>query len=109
MVSAFLSFFFPPLPFFPLPLPFSVPSPPATRTPGHGVWKRTGFRTFDFRHVFYSFDAGGVLIATFDWHSEAKLTRKGDKFEGVSRMVRTDTAGNEMPFCATMEAERITL
>ncbi len=88
---------------------FGTRAPPATRTSGHGVWKRTGFRAFDYRLLFYSFDVNGLLTATMDIRSDLKLAMNGQTFEGVSRFVRTDISGNALHFCATLSGERITL
>jgi hypothetical protein len=88
---------------------FGTRSPPSTRTSGHGVWKRTGGRTYEYRSVFFSFTPDNVLAANMDVRADIKLTRNGRKFEGVSRLVRTDLAGNALHFCATLAGERITL
>ena len=88
---------------------FGTRAPPATRTSGHGVWKRTGFRTFDYRLLFYSFDVNGLLTATMDIRSDLKLAMNGQTFQGVSRFLRTDISGNALHFCATLSGERIKL
>ena len=88
---------------------FGTRSPPSNRTSGHGVWKRTGYRTFGYRAAFFSFDANGLLAASMDVRADVKLARQGDTFEGVSRLVRTDLSGNELRFCATVSGERISL
>lgn len=88
---------------------FGTRSPPSSRTSGHGVWQRTGYRTFEYRAAFFSFDANGLLAATMDVGADVELARKGDTFEGVSRLVRTDLSGNELRFCATLSGERISL
>lgn len=88
---------------------FGTRAPPATRTSGHGVWERTGHRTYDYRVLFDSFDANGLLTATMDIRSGLNLHRDGNTFEGVSRFVRTDISGNALRFCATLSGERISL
>jgi hypothetical protein len=88
---------------------FGTRSPPASRTSGHGIWKRTGNRSFEFRHVFYSFDANQALAANMDVRSDVTVNRKGNRFEGVARLVRTDLEGKALHFCATLNGERITL
>ncbi len=88
---------------------FGTRSPPSTRTSGHGVWNRTGFRSFEYRTVFFSFDGNGLLAASMDVRADLKLAQQGDTFEGVSRLVRTDLSGNELRFCATLSGERILL
>jgi hypothetical protein len=88
---------------------FGTRSPPSNRTSGHGVWKRTGYRSFDYRSVFFSFDDTGQLVANMDFRSELKLARNGNRFKGVSRLVRTELGGTELHFCATLSGERISL
>ena len=88
---------------------FGTRSPPATRTPGHGVWQRRGHRTYDYRELFYSFDANGLLTATMDIRTDVKLAMDGNTFGGVSRFLRTDVSGNTLRFCATMSGKRISL
>jgi hypothetical protein len=88
---------------------FGTRSPPSTRTSGHGVWSRTGYRTFDYRTVFYSFGPDNALAASMDIRGDIKLAKHGRTFKGVSRLVRTDLAGNVLQFCATLSGERITL
>ena len=88
---------------------FGTRSPPSTRTSGHGAWKRTGWRTFEYRSVFFSFDANQELVANMDFRGDLKLTNKGQKLEGVSRLVRTEVSGIEIRFCATLSGERISL
>jgi hypothetical protein len=84
-------------------------SSPARRSPGFGVWERTGYRKFAYRDIFHSFDADGLLFATMDITSDLKLSKNGDTFTGVSRFVRTEVSGIVRHFCATMSGERITL
>lgn len=88
---------------------FGTRAPPATRTSGHGVWERTGYSTFDYRVLFDSFDANGLLTATMDIRSGLTLAIDGNTFEGVSRFVRTDISGNVLRFCATLSGERLSL
>jgi hypothetical protein len=88
---------------------FGTRSPPASRTSGHGVWQRTGNRTFEYHAQFYSFDANGLLAATMDITADLKVASKGDTLGGVARLVRTDLSGNALRFCATLIGERITL
>lgn len=84
-------------------------APPATRSSGHGVWKRIGFDEFGYRFMFHSFDGNGFLTATMDISADLQLARDGQTFVGVSRFVRTDISGNVQNFCATLEGERFSL
>ena len=88
---------------------FGTRSPPANRTPGHGVWKRTGWRTFEYRTVFYRFDADNALAGNMDIRADVKVAKHGRTFKGESRLVVTDLAGNAVQFCATLAGERISL
>ena len=84
-------------------------SSPANRSTGFGVWERSGSRTYAYRLLFHSFDGNGLLSAIMDITSDVKLAKDGQTFEGVSRLVRTDTSGNALHFCATLIGERIVL
>jgi hypothetical protein len=88
---------------------FGTRSPPASRTSGHGAWKRTGYRSFEYHAAFYSFDASGLLAATMNITADLKVNNQSKALEGVARLVRTDLSGNELRFCATLAGERITL
>ena len=84
-------------------------SPPSMRSPGHGVWERTGHRTYDARYTFQGFDANGFLATNMDIRSAIKLSADGKSFEGVSRLLFSDISGNETPFCATLSGVRFSL
>ena len=84
-------------------------SAPSNRSPGHGVWKRTGVRDFESRHTFQGFDANGLLSTNMDIRSEITLSSDGETFTGVSRLAFSDISGNTVPFCATLEGARFTL
>jgi len=88
---------------------FGTRVPPAARTSGHGVWKRTGDRSFEYRSEFFIFDGTGVIAANMDIRSHLRLSVNGNKFTGVSRLVMTEVSGNALPFCATLSGERIRL
>lgn len=84
-------------------------SPPSARSPGHGIWKRTGRKTFDARYTFQGFDANGFLATNMDIRSDIELSADGNAFTGVSRFAFSDISGNVTPFCATLDGVRITL
>jgi len=84
-------------------------SAPSMRSPGHGVWQRTGGRTYDARYTFQGFDANGFLATNMDIRSAITLSADGGAFKGVSRLRFSDISGNVMPFCATLEAVRFSL
>jgi hypothetical protein len=83
--------------------------PPAARTSGHGVWKRTGERSFEYRSEFFIFGDDGMVAANMDIRADLRLSRTGNRFSGVSRLVMTEVSGSEQPFCATLSGERIRL
>jgi len=84
-------------------------SPPSMRSPGHGVWERTGHRTYDARYTFQGFDENGFLATNMDIRSALKLSADGETFTGVSRLLFSDISGNEVPFCATLSGVRFSL
>lgn len=84
-------------------------SAPSNRSPGHGVWQRTGARDFSARYTFQGFDANGLLATNMDIRSEITLAADGQTFTGVSRLAFSDISGNTVPFCATLEGARFTL
>lgn len=88
---------------------FGTRSPPSSRTSGHGVWKRTGYRTFEYRTVFYRFGPDNALSGNMDIRADIKVAKNSRTFNGVSRLVVTDLAGNAVQFCATLAGERIRL
>ena len=88
---------------------YGTRSPPSSRTSGHGVWKRTGYRSFEARHVFITFAPDNTIRANMDVRSDIKVAKHGRKFKGVGRLVATDLAGNSLQFCATLAGERIAL
>jgi len=88
---------------------FGTRVPPGARTSGHGVWKRTGDRTFEYRTEFFIFGGDGLVAANMDIRADLRLSKTGNRFAGVSRLVMTDIGGNEQPFCATLDGERIRL
>ena len=84
-------------------------SPPSRRSPGHGIWERTGRDTYTARNRFQSYDANGLLSNNMDQRTVFTLSRDGNAFSGVSRFFFSDLFGNTFPFCATMEGVRNTL
>jgi len=112
----------PPVPFGPNPFPslntfhaggtFSETgsrSPPSRRSPGHGVWQRTGARSYEARYTFQGFDPNGFLATNMDIRSAITLTGDGDSFTGIARLNYSDISGNTQPFCATLIGDRFKL
>lgn len=84
-------------------------SPPSRRSPGHGVWKRTGNNKYKGRNTFQGFDENGFLSTNMDIRSDFELSRDGSTFVGVSRFLFTDPSGMDVPFCATLDGVRYEL
>ena len=83
--------------------------PPSNRSPGHGVWERIAGRDYAARVEFQIFDDNGFLSYFMDVRSEIRLARDGHTFSATGRLLFTDTSGNTVPFCHSMEGVRITL
>lgn len=84
-------------------------SPPSMRSPGHGVWERTGRLAYVARHKFQGFDATGQLFSNMDVRANIRLARNGLSFTGHSRLNFSIVNGPTLPFCATLSGTRITL
>jgi hypothetical protein len=81
--------------------------PPAQRGSGHGIWRRAGYGTFDYRLSFQVFNPSGMFVAT--QNISAKLTMNGaNTFTGDSSFSRTDLSGNTSPLqCAKLAGTRM--
>ena len=84
-------------------------SPPSRRSPGHGIWQRTGRNSYAARVRFQSFDANGFLSNNMDRTTNITLSPDGMSFSAISRFRFSDLSGNALLSCATMEGVRITL
>jgi len=84
-------------------------SPPATRSPGHGVWQPSGKDTYDSRYTFQGFDASGIQVTNMDIRSAITVAPDGNTFQGLSRLQFSIIGGITVPFCATLEGVRFTL
>jgi len=69
----------------------------ATRSAAHGIWERTGNRTFRERFRFFSFDATGAHVSTVEITVERSLIRgenaETDEVIGVGTAKFFDPAG----------------
>jgi hypothetical protein len=79
------------------------------RSPGHGVWRHVNGKSYEARYTFQGFDANGFLATNMDIRSDITLAQDGETFTGVSRFRFSDTSGNVIPFCATLDAVRFSL
>lgn len=84
-------------------------SGPAFRGPGHGVWRRVGYRVYEARSIFLRYDANGFLSGTFEMTTEFLVAKGGDSLSAVSRFAVTDLSGNTLRFCATSDGVRFAL
>jgi len=70
----------------------------ATRSAAHGIWERTGNRTFRERFRFFSFDAAGVHVSTIEVTVERRLIRgenaETDEIIGVGTAKFFDPTGD---------------
>ena len=82
---------------------------PATRGSGHGVWKRTGARTFQLRFVFQMFDTNGLLTGNQDVLTTVELSSDGDSSTGTARVTINRIGLPPIFGCATSVGQRIEL
>ena len=84
-------------------------SPPSMRSPGHGVWERTGRNRYESRVRFQGFNELGLLSNNMDVRAQYVVSSDGLSFSAVSRLRFSIEGGPTLPFCATMEGVKITL
>jgi hypothetical protein len=82
--------------------------PPAQRGSGHGIWRRTGYGTFEYRLSFQVFDPSGMFVATQNISAELTVSGGGNTLTGDSNFSRTDLSGNVSALqCATLAGTRM--
>lgn len=84
-------------------------SPPSRRSAGHGVWKRSGFNSYNSRFTFQGYDANGLHFNDLVFSNNIDLGSDGKSFTSVSRLLVVDVSGNAVEFCATSEGVRFAL
>lgn len=83
---------------------------PATRSIGHGIWKRTGRRTFESRFVFHRFDANGFFAGTQDAKATMVLSPDGTALSISTIATFTDVSGIVTPGgCSTQVGQRVAI
>ena len=82
---------------------------PATRGPGHGVWKRVGARTFEMRFVFQMFDSNGLLTGDQDVLTTVELSADGSSSTGSAKFTVNRIGLPPILGCATSVGQRVEL
>lgn len=82
---------------------------PATRGSGHGVWKRTGARTFELRFMFQMFDVNGLLTGDQDVRTTVELSGDGNSSTGTARVTVNRIGLPPILGCATSVGQRVEL
>jgi hypothetical protein len=68
---------------------------PATRSPGHGVWRRVhGWQEYEYRFIFTRHDASGAFVGSNKVTSALVLDASGDAWTSNSQVEVFDAAGN---------------
>lgn len=71
---------------------------PTARSPSHGAWRRTGWRTYATTIVFFRYDPDSrAYLGTVKLRHTLELARDGRSFSGVSVAELRDPAGNLLP------------
>jgi hypothetical protein len=68
--------------------------PPATKTPGEGVWEVAGPNTYNYRFKFFTFDAQGVFTGWRIANVEVIVDQTGNNYEGSGTQEIYDANGN---------------
>lgn len=82
---------------------------PATRGSGHGLWKRTGARTFESRFIFQMFDVNGLLIGNQDARSTLTLSNDRNSSTSTTRVTVNRIGLPPLFGCATSVGQRVEL
>ena len=70
---------------------------PATRSPGHGVWRRTrGWQEHEYKFLFTRHDANGAFVGSSKVTSVLVLDRGGDTWTSNSQVEVFDADGNRI-------------
>jgi hypothetical protein len=76
---------------------------------GHGVWARTGLRTFSLRSKYFRYGAGGVLIGFAEARTIATLDADGMSGSGSYeiQLLNLDGSTFGLPFNGSVEFQRM--
>ena len=68
--------------------------PPATKTPGEGVWQHIADSTYAIRFKFFTFNTQNVFTGWRIVNAEIALDQSGDSYEGSGTQEIYDANGN---------------
>ena len=75
---------------------------------GHGVWIRTGLRTFLLRSKYFRYDSAGLLIGTSEARTIVTLEKDGSSGSGTYEIQPFDLNGQSLgSFTGTASFQRI--
>jgi hypothetical protein len=81
--------------------------PPATKTPGHAVWRRLSLRAYSYSFKFFRFDAAGVFLGWTVIRQRAVLSPHGNECTSQGGAEVYNTAGILIATgCSTSTATR---
>jgi hypothetical protein len=81
--------------------------PPSLFTPGFGVWRHTGDRTYTGVFEAFVFSPAGVWMQTNRFTHTIELDKDADEFTSTIKLEIFDTSGNLIaPGCGTSVARR---
>jgi len=80
---------------------------PALRSPGYGVWTRTGGRTYESKFTFFTFDPDGTLNGSQKVNQNIVISRDGNRLTDNATAEIFNAAGDLLfTVCATAHATR---
>ncbi len=80
---------------------------PALRSPGYGIWTRTGGRTYIGKFTFFTFNPDGTLNGSQKINQNIVISRDGNSLTDHATAEIFDTDGNRLfTVCATANATR---
>lgn len=83
-------------------------SSPALRSPGHGTWRRTGWRRYEGKFTLLRFNPDGTFAGTQKTTQNIELDQSGNGFNDTATLQIFDANGNQIVAgCATAVATRL--
>jgi hypothetical protein len=80
---------------------------PALRSPGYGIWTRTGGRTYVGKFTFFTFNPDGTLNGSQKINQNIVISRNGNRLTDNATAEIFDADGNlRFTVCATANATR---
>lgn len=84
------------------------PPGPTRRSPGHGIWKRTGNRTFGSKFMYLRYNADGTLAGSQRITTQLRLDQNGNRTDNTVAIEVLDIDGNVISTgCATTVGFRL--